>query len=57
MYMPNAGRLVQGTGFGIVGDLIIGVPGAFIGSRYSPGLESILVPVLSRQSRAPPSPR
>ena len=27
-----AGQIVQGTGFGIVGDLIIGIVGAFIGS-------------------------
>ena len=27
-----AGQFVQGTGFGIVGDLIIGIVGAFIGS-------------------------
>ena len=38
MYMPNADRLVQGIGFGIVGDLIIGVPGAFIGRPLLPRL-------------------
>ena len=27
-----AGQIVQGTGFGIIGDLIIGILGAFIGS-------------------------
>ena len=27
-----AGQIVKGTGFGIVGDLIIGIVGAFIGS-------------------------
>jgi uncharacterized membrane protein YeaQ/YmgE (transglycosylase-associated protein family) len=27
-----AGQIVQGTGFGTVGDLIIGIVGAFIGS-------------------------
>ena len=26
-----AGHIVQGTGFGIVGDLLIGIVGAFIG--------------------------
>jgi uncharacterized membrane protein YeaQ/YmgE (transglycosylase-associated protein family) len=38
MYMSNAGRLVQGTGFGIVGEIIIGVPGAFIGRPLLPRL-------------------
>ncbi len=31
-----AGRIVQGTGFGIVGDLVIGVLGAFFGSWLFP---------------------
>src|SRR6202140_5311217 len=33
-----AGRIVQGTGFGLVGDLIIGVVGAFIGGWLLPRL-------------------
>ena len=33
-----AGQIVQGTGFGIVGDLIIGIAGAFIGSSLLPRL-------------------
>jgi uncharacterized membrane protein YeaQ/YmgE (transglycosylase-associated protein family) len=33
-----AGQIVQGTGFGIVGDIIIGVIGAFIGSWLLPQL-------------------
>jgi uncharacterized membrane protein YeaQ/YmgE (transglycosylase-associated protein family) len=33
-----AGQIVQGTGFGIVGDLLIGVAGAFIGSWLLPQL-------------------
>jgi uncharacterized membrane protein YeaQ/YmgE (transglycosylase-associated protein family) len=33
-----AGQIVQGTGFGIVGDLLIGVVGAFIGSWLLPRL-------------------
>src|SRR5437588_9634846 len=33
-----AGQIVQGTGFGIVGDLIIGVVGAFIGAWLLPQL-------------------
>ena len=31
-----AGQIVQGTGFGIVGDLVIGILGAFIGSWLLP---------------------
>jgi uncharacterized membrane protein YeaQ/YmgE (transglycosylase-associated protein family) len=33
-----AGQIVQGTGFGIIGDLIVGVLGAFIGSWLLPEL-------------------
>lgn len=33
-----AGQIVQGTGFGIVGDLVIGVLGAFTGSWVLPQL-------------------
>jgi len=33
-----AGQIVQGTGFGIVGDLLIGIVGAFIGSWVLPRL-------------------
>ena len=33
-----AGQIVQGTGFGIVGDLLIGIAGAFIGSWLLPQL-------------------
>ena len=33
-----AGQIVQGTGFGMVGDLIIGVIGAFIGDWLIPQL-------------------
>jgi uncharacterized membrane protein YeaQ/YmgE (transglycosylase-associated protein family) len=31
-----AGEIVRGTGFGIIGDLIIGILGAFIGSWLLP---------------------
>jgi uncharacterized membrane protein YeaQ/YmgE (transglycosylase-associated protein family) len=31
-----AGKIVQGTGFGIIGDLIIGIIGAFIGDWLLP---------------------
>lgn len=33
-----AGQLVQGTGFGIIGDIIIGILGAFIGAWLLPQL-------------------
>jgi uncharacterized membrane protein YeaQ/YmgE (transglycosylase-associated protein family) len=33
-----AGQIVQGTGFGIIGDLIIGIVGAFIGDWLMPQL-------------------
>jgi uncharacterized membrane protein YeaQ/YmgE (transglycosylase-associated protein family) len=33
-----AGQVVQGTGFGLIGDLIIGVTGAFIGGWLLPQL-------------------
>jgi uncharacterized membrane protein YeaQ/YmgE (transglycosylase-associated protein family) len=33
-----AGQIVQGTGFGIAGDLLIGIAGAFIGSWLLPQL-------------------
>ena len=33
-----AGQIVRGTGFGIVGDLIVGILGAFIGSWLWPQL-------------------
>src|SRR5450631_3894532 len=33
-----AGQIVQGTGFGILGDLLIGIIGAFIGSWLLPQL-------------------
>ena len=38
-----AGQIVQGTGLGIVGDLIVGIVGAFIGSWLLPqlGVQSI----------------
>jgi uncharacterized membrane protein YeaQ/YmgE (transglycosylase-associated protein family) len=38
-----AGEIVQGTGFGIVGDLVIGIGGAFVGSWLLPQLGLHLV--------------
>ena len=33
-----AGQIVQGTGFGVIGDLVIGIIGAFIGDWLMPRL-------------------
>jgi uncharacterized membrane protein YeaQ/YmgE (transglycosylase-associated protein family) len=33
-----AGQIVRGTGFGIIGDLIVGILGAFVGSWLLPRL-------------------
>lgn len=33
-----AGKLVQGTGFGLIGDLVVGIIGAFIASWLFPRL-------------------
>jgi uncharacterized membrane protein YeaQ/YmgE (transglycosylase-associated protein family) len=33
-----AGQIVRGTGFGIIGDLVVGILGAFIGSWLLPRL-------------------
>ncbi len=34
-----AGQIVRGTGFGILGDLLVGIVGAFIGSWLLPRLD------------------
>jgi len=31
-----AGKIVRGTGFGIIGDLLVGIVGAFIGNWFLP---------------------
>jgi uncharacterized membrane protein YeaQ/YmgE (transglycosylase-associated protein family) len=33
-----AGKIVRGTGFGIIGDLLVGIVGAFIGDWFLPRL-------------------
>jgi len=45
-----AGKIVQGTGFGIIGDLIIGVIGAFIGGCCCPNWAFSWAPESSRRS-------
>ena len=49
-----AGQIVQGTGFGLIGDLIIGVVGAFIGGWLLPQLG---IHLGSPRSSTPPSVR
>ena len=52
-----AGQIMQGTGFGLIGDLIIGLLGAFIGSWLLPqlhihlgvGLVAALVPIRTHE--------
>jgi uncharacterized membrane protein YeaQ/YmgE (transglycosylase-associated protein family) len=39
-----AGQLVDGTGFGVVGDLIIGIIGAFVGNWLLRNLVFISAP-------------
>jgi uncharacterized membrane protein YeaQ/YmgE (transglycosylase-associated protein family) len=50
-----AGQIVQGTGFGIVGDIIIGVVGAFIGSWLLLNSVFTSAPALLPLSSTPPS--
>jgi uncharacterized membrane protein YeaQ/YmgE (transglycosylase-associated protein family) len=52
-----AGQIVRGTGFGILGDLVVGILGAFIGSWLLPQLGIHLVPGWSVQSSTLPSVR
>jgi uncharacterized membrane protein YeaQ/YmgE (transglycosylase-associated protein family) len=52
-----AGQMVQGAGFGIVGDLLMGIAGAFIGNWLLPQLGLTLARALSRQSSTPSSGR
>ena len=49
-----AGQIVQGTGFGLVGDIIIGILGAFFASWLFPGSVFISVLALSRRSSLQP---
>ena len=37
-----AGQIVRGTGFGLIGDLIVGIVGAFIGGWLLPQLGIVL---------------
>jgi uncharacterized membrane protein YeaQ/YmgE (transglycosylase-associated protein family) len=39
-----AGKIVRGTGFGIIGDIIVGIAGAFVASLLFPALH-IVIPV------------
>ena len=51
-----AGQIVQGTGFGLIGDLIVGILGAFIGSWLLPQLgihlgTGLISAILNRSAR------
>ena len=50
-----AGQIVQGTGFGLLGDIIIGIIGAFIASWLFLNSVFILVLGLLQRSLLPPS--
>jgi uncharacterized membrane protein YeaQ/YmgE (transglycosylase-associated protein family) len=52
-----AGQMVQGGGFGIVGDLLMEIAGAFIGSWLLPQLRLTSARALSRRSSTPSSGR
>ena len=51
------GQTVQGTGIGMVGDLLIGIAGAFIGSWLLPQLGLCLGSGIALRSSTPPSAR
>ena len=48
-----AGQIVQGTGFGVIGDLLIGIVGAFVGSWVLPRWASTLARGSSWRSSTP----
>ena len=50
-----AGQVVRGAGFGLIGDLVIGIIGAFIGDWVLPRVGIDLVPELSPRSSTLPS--
>jgi uncharacterized membrane protein YeaQ/YmgE (transglycosylase-associated protein family) len=52
-----AGQIVQGTGLGLVGDLVVGIAGAFIASWIFPQLRLDLGSGWSRRSLRPRSAR
>jgi uncharacterized membrane protein YeaQ/YmgE (transglycosylase-associated protein family) len=45
-----AGKIVRGTGFGLVGDLLVGIAGAFVASWLFPDSGSSSAPASSRPS-------
>ena len=45
-----AGKVVRGAGFGLLGDLVIGIVGAFIATFCSRALASIWAAASSRKS-------
>ena len=49
-----AGKIVRGAGFGLIGDIAIGIVGAFIGDWLLPQIGIHLGTELFRQSSTPP---
>ena len=52
-----AGKIMRGTGFGIVGDVIVGILGAFIGSWLLLSSASTWARAWFRRSSTPPLAR
>jgi uncharacterized membrane protein YeaQ/YmgE (transglycosylase-associated protein family) len=50
-----AGNIVRGGGYGLIGDLIVGVIGAFIGDRLLPQLGTPAALPACRQSSVRPA--
>jgi uncharacterized membrane protein YeaQ/YmgE (transglycosylase-associated protein family) len=50
-----AGRVMEGGGFGLIGDLIVGLIGAFIGDWLLPRLGIHLVQAKNRQAYIAPA--
>ncbi|SEF00647.1 hypothetical protein SAMN05444161_9093 [Rhizobiales bacterium GAS191] len=50
-----AGQIVRGTGFGLIGDLVVGIIGAFIGDWLLPNSAFTWAPGSSPRSLTPRS--
>ena len=45
-----AGKVVRGAGFGLIGDLLVGIAGAFVAARLFPSSAFTSAPASSRRS-------
>ena len=52
-----AGKVVRGAGFGILGDLLVGIVGAFVGNWLLPRMGATSAPAWSARSSTPRSAR